>query len=124
MRLPSSFIKFTFVGGSLLIADNFAMYYLLREGIDKFISRSLIFVITIIISYFINCLFTFRANISARGFIHFILGVGVLNFGSYIISLVLMWPMFGVDPLLALNAGAAIIYLVNYFYQRSIFKKS
>ena len=122
MRITVSFVKFTLVGGTLLVADNIAIYYLSKLEVDRFLARSLVFFVTIIVSYFVNWLFTFKSKLSLNGFLLFVTGVGFLNLVSFAISMVLMLPFFNVTPLIALNLGAAVVYLINYFYQKSIFQ--
>lgn len=121
--LSRKFILFSIVGGSLLIFDNVLIYYLHSVGVDKFIARTLVLIITLLMSYIINCRMTFKSRIHISNFFAFIVGVGSLNFISYLISIVLMSNFFSLNPIIALNAGAGIMYLFNFIFQNKIFTK-
>jgi putative flippase GtrA len=121
--IPSSFLKFSFIGLSALIVDNLAIYLAFIFKFNFIYARALTFILTFSMSYFLNCKFSFGSIPSLINFKKFAYGVGALNFLSMILSYLVYYFFPELNPLFSLNFGAICIFLINYLYQKKIFSE-
>ena len=123
MLINKQFLKFSTIGGLLLLLDNFLMYVFLELGFERLAARSIVLILTLCLSFCLNSKITFRKSFSFKKFIMFMGGVGALNLLSYLISVILMYSSLNFSPFLALNFGAALVFSINFFYQRFLFNR-
>ena len=105
-----------FIGGG---AINFLLSYCLYLGLLQMLAPSLAYtaayVLGIVVSYFINAFFVFRATVSARALLRFPL----IYFGQYLLGLAIVTSLCNyflvgaaIAGLVAAGAGAVFSYIM------------
>jgi putative flippase GtrA len=119
--MKDKLLKFGSIGVLCLLIDNTIVYIASINSISPTLARTITFFFTLIISYFLNCKFTFLSKISLRTFFLFFSGVGFINFLSYLMSLLFLYLWPGLNPIFALNFSAVTFFIINFIFQRKIF---